>query len=122
MVYFPNVNIELWDYTESTTEFNPYYEPLKEYSLTNTVPGNLQPMSPNEMLKEFGEILTDTYKIIIDSDVNISPSMLIRVKDQPDTYEIVGTPMVNTHFAPTSHTKIVVKKQRKPTPLQEETS
>ena len=67
MVYFPNVDIELWDYTESTTEFNPYYEPLKEYSLTNTVPGNFQPMSPNEILKEFGEILTDTYKIIIDS-------------------------------------------------------
>lgn len=115
MVFFPNVELELYSYTESSTEFNSYYEPLKEYNLEEIVPCNFQPMSPNDSLKEFGEILTDTYKLIVDSSVHVEPSMLLKVKGEPDTYEIVGTPMVNTHFTPTQHIKIIVKKQRKPT-------
>lgn len=115
MVYFPNEELELYDYSESLTDFNSYGEPLKEYSLADTVPCNFQPMSPNDSLKEFGEVLTDTYKVIIDSGVDVNPRMLVRVKGKPDTYEILGTPMVNTHFAPTKHIKLVLKKQRKPT-------
>ena len=115
MVFFPNVELELYQYTESVTEFNSYYEPLKEFSLMDTVPCNFQPMSPNDSLKEFGEILTDTYKAIIDSNVEVNPRMLVKVKGDPDTYEITGTPMVNTPFNPTRHTKLVLKKQRKPT-------
>ena len=46
MVFFPNEKLELWDYTESATEFNSYLEPKKEYQLTDTVPCNFQPMSP----------------------------------------------------------------------------
>lgn len=114
MVFFPNVELELYSYTESSTEFNSYNEPLKEYNLEEVVPCNFQPMSPNDSLKEFGEILTDTYKLIIDCQVHIEPSMLVKVKGKPDTYEIIGTPMVNTHFTPTKHTKVIVKKQRKP--------
>lgn len=120
MVYFPNVELELYDYTESLTEFNPYYEPLREYSLVETVPCNFQPMTPNDSLKEFGEILTDTYKAIIDFDVDVNPRMLVKVKGKPDTYEITGTPMVNTHFTPTRHTKLILKKQRKPTGVSSE--
>ncbi|WP_296789918.1 hypothetical protein [uncultured Methanobrevibacter sp.] len=115
MVYFPNVELELYEYTDSLTEFNSYYEPLREYTLKETVPCNFQPMTPNDSLKEFGEILTDTYKAIIDSNVEVNPRMLVKVKGEPDTYEITGTPMVNTHFTPTRHTKLVLKKQRKPT-------
>lgn len=115
MVYFPNEELELYIYSESTTEFNSYYEPLQEYTLFNTVPCNIQPMSPNDTLKEYGEILTDTYKVIIDSDVEINSSMLVKVKGKPDTYEIQGSPMKNIHFSPTKHIKIILKKQRKPT-------
>ena len=114
MVYFPNEQLELYSYRESESEFNSYYEPIKEYYLSNTVPCNIQPLSPNDSLKEFGEILTDSFKVIIDSDVEVSPSMIIRIKGNPETYEIQGTPMVNTHFTPTKHTKIILKKQRKP--------
>ena len=46
--------LELYQYTESATEFNSYYEPLKEYSLMDTVPCNFQPMSPSDSLKQFG--------------------------------------------------------------------
>ena len=115
MVYFPNKELELYDYLESDTQFNSYGEPLKEYSLVNVIPCNFQPMSPNDSFKEFGEILTDTYKVIIDSSVSVNHRMLVKVKDEPDTYEILGTPMVNTHFAPTKHIKLILKKQRKPT-------
>lgn len=114
MVYFPNVELELYSYTESLTEFNSYYEPKREYTLIDTVPCNFQPMTPNDSLKEFGEILTDTYKAIIDYNVSVDPKMLVKVKGKPDTYEIVGTPMTNTHFNPTKHTKLVLRKQRKP--------
>ena len=117
MPYFPNVNLELWDYTESLTDFNSYYEPLREYVLVGVYPANFQPMSPNDSLKEFGEILTDTYKVNLSSDVPVNPSMLVRVEGQQDTYEILGSPMVNTHFRPTKHIKLVIKKQRKPTQL-----
>ena len=120
MVFFINENIELWDYTESGTEFNSYYEPEKIYSLSATCPGNFQPMSPSEMLKEFGEIQTDTYKLIIDANVRVNPKMLIRLQGKSDTYEIVGTPMVNTHFKETAHTKVILKKQRKPTLFPQE--
>lgn len=115
MVFFPNAELELYQYIESATEFNSYYEPLKEYSLMDTVPCNFQPMSPSDSLKQFGEILTDTYKVIIDYNVTVEPSMLVKVKGKLDTYEIVGTPMVNTHFTPTRHIKLILKKQRKPT-------
>lgn len=119
MVFFPNEKLELWDYTESSTEFNSYLEPQKEYYLTETVPCNFQPMSPADTLREFGETLEDTYKCIIDSNVTINPRMIVRIQGKSDTYEIVGTPMVNTHFIQTRHTKMVLQKQRKPTPLVE---
>lgn len=122
MVFFPNENIELWDYTESTTEFNAYLEPKKEYCLTATVPCDIQPMNPTDSLKEFGEILEDTYKVYLSSDVTINPSTILRINGQTDTYEILGTPMNNNHLLPVQHIKLVIKKQRKPTKLNEEVS
>lgn len=117
MPYFPNVNLELWDYTESLTDFNSYYEPLREYVLTGVYPANFQQMSPSDSLKEFGEVLTDTYKVILDFNVSVNSRMLVRVEGAEETYEIIGSPMKNTHFHPTRHVKLVVKKQRKPTTL-----
>ena len=119
MVYFPNEELELYTYVESSTEFNAYYEPIREYVLQETVPCNIQPLSPSDSLKEYGEILTDTFKVIINSNVDISASMIIKIKGKPETYEIQGSPMINTHFAPTKHTKIVIRKQRKPTKVKE---
>ena len=115
MVYFPNHTLELYEYKESETKVNSYYEPLKEYCLIDTIPCNFQPLSPTDSLREFGEILTDTYKVIIDYDVRVSPDMIIKLVGYDDTYEIQGTPMVNTHFVPTKHIKLILKKQRIPT-------
>lgn len=120
MVFFPNETLELWEYKESTTEFNSYLEPKKEYHLKTSIPCDIQPMSPDDQLKEFGEMLEDTYKIYIDQAVEILPSMILRIQGQTSTYEIQGTPMNNNHLLPVKHKKIIVKKQRKPAKLKEE--
>ena len=117
MVFFPNQELELWDYEESTTEFNSYLEPKKEYSLEDTIPCDFQPMSPNETLREFGEILEDTYKIYINQDVDVNPKMVLRIKGETDTYEITGTPINNNHLRIVKHKKIIVQKHRKPVKL-----
>lgn len=117
MVFFPNQELELWGYTESSTEFNPYMEPKKEYYLVTTVPCDFQVMGPNESIKEFGEVLEDTYKIYIDPTVEVTHDMVLRLKGAPDTYEITGTPINNNHLLPVKHKKLVVQKQRKPVRL-----
>lgn len=77
-------------------------------------------MSPNDNLREFGELLEDTYKIYIDKDVEVDPKMLLRIQGQPDTYSIQGTPITNNHLLPiVQHKKIVVQKERKPTEVKE---
>lgn len=118
MVFFPNQELELWEYQESTTEFNSYLEPKKEYYLVTTILCDFQPMSQQDNIKEFGEVLEDTYKIYIDYDVEITPSMILRIKGEPDTYEVIGTPLNNNHLLPVRHKKIEVQKQRKPTKLE----
>ena len=119
MVFFPNEKLELWTYTESTTEFNSYLEPKKIYTLSGTVDCDFQVMSNEESLREFGEVRADTYKIYLDSNVSVDASMILRLKGKTDTYEIVGTPIDNNHLTPVKHKKLVVIKQRKPTKLIE---
>ena len=120
MVFFPNHELELFGYRE-TSDFDSYYEPKKEYYHIATVECDFQPMSPKDSLKEFGEILEDTYKIYINHDVPVESSMILRIKDEVDTYEIIGTPINNNHLTPVQHKKIIVQKQRKPTRLEEST-
>ena len=52
MVFFPNENLEIFEYTE-TDELNSYLEPKKQYVLSKTVPCDFQVMGPNESIKEF---------------------------------------------------------------------
>ena len=114
MVFFPNQNLELFEYTE-TQELNSYLEPKKEYTYTTTIPCDFQVMTPNDSLKEFGEIIEDTYKIYVDKDAPITSSMILRIEGEEDTYEIQGDVINNNHLLPVQHKKLVVKKQRKPT-------
>jgi hypothetical protein len=43
--------------------------------------------------------------------------MILRIKGQQDTYEVIGTPSDNNHLLPVMHKKLEVQKQRKPTKL-----
>lgn len=114
MVFFPNENLELYAYTE-TSEMNSYKEFKKEYVYTATVPCDFQSMNPNEQIKEFGELREDTFKIYIDPDVEINSSMILKLEGKPETYEITGMVINNNHLLPVSHLKIVVQRHRKPT-------
>ena len=117
MVFFPNEQLELWTSSDSTTEYDAYYEPKKEYTLTSTIPCDFQVMNTTEQLREFGELMTDTYKIYLPQDTTINPGMILRLKGKTDTYEIIGTPITNNHLPVVNHMKLVVKKQRKPQAL-----
>lgn len=119
MVFFPNETLEIFEYTE-TGELNSYLEPKKEYVLKETVPCDFQVMTPNNNLREFGEVMEDTYKIYIEKEVEIDSSMILRLQGKPDTYSIQGTPIHNNHLLPiVQHKKIVVQKERKPTQVKE---
>lgn len=115
MVFFPNKTIELWEYTEKD-EVDVYGEPIIQYELIGTYPVDIQPKSPSETKKEYGEILTDVYKIYLDINTPITHTMLLRLTNEPDTYEILGSPMFNNHVLP--HIKVEIQKQRKPTQLE----
>ena len=116
MVFFPNEELELWEYKDSEVQYNVYGEPEEEYTLTDVVSCDIQSMSPQDNIKSFGKILQDTYKIYLNKDVHITDTMILRIHGKPDTYKITGSPMINNHIL--HHKKIIVKKQRKPTPLQ----
>lgn len=121
MVFFPNQNLELFEYTE-TSELNSYLEPKHEYTYLTTIPCDFQSMNPNESIKEFGEIREDTYKIYVDVNAPVTSSMILRIEGEPDTYEITGTVINNNHLRPiVQHKKIIVQKQRKPTKVIEQT-
>jgi len=116
MVFFPNEKLELFEYTE-TSELNSYLEPKSEYVYKETVPCDFQSTTPNDDMKEFGEIREDTYKIYIDSNVPVDSSMILRLEGKPETYEITGSVIDNNHLLPVRHKKLVVIQQRKPTPV-----
>lgn len=114
MVFFPNVELELWEYGESDT-YNLYGEAELTYTLVDTVSCDFQPLSTTDSLKEFGEILQDTYKTYLDIKTPITDTMICRVVGEPSTYQVVGTPIRNNHLL--NHIKVILQKERKPTPL-----
>lgn len=116
MVFFPNEKLELYQYTE-TTEMNYYMEPKHEYRYHSTVPCDFQSMTPSDDLKEFGEIQEDTYKIYVDKNTPVTHSMVLKLEDKPDTYEITGMVTLNNHLPIVNHIKLVVRKHRKPIPV-----
>jgi len=113
MVFFPNHELELWEYTE-TDELDSYLEPKKTYTLIKTIPCDFQPMSTAETLKEFGEIRTDTYKVYVDLNEPVTDTMILRISGKPDTYSITGSIITNNHLPIVHHTKLIIQKTRKP--------
>lgn len=118
MMFFPNCEVELWDYGEDDALPNIYGEVEQYYVLVDIVECDWQNMSNQDSLKEFGKILSDTYKLYFDEDTVINDRMIIRKVGERWTYEIKGTPMSNNHFDITKHKKIIVQKNRKPIKLE----
>ena len=113
MVFFPNYELEIFHYTDST-EKDAYGNPKQAYVYSTTVPCDFQSMTPKDSLTEFGKILEDTYKIIIPEDTIIHDTSVLRLKGYSDVYNITGTPIRNNRFKITSHIKVIVQKTRKP--------
>ena len=115
VLFFPNEELELFEYVEKPSRDRFLGESEYSYELINTVPCDFQPASPKDSQMEYGKLLEDSYKIYLDGEVNITDTMILRIKGKKDTYKITGTPMHNNHFL--NHKKIIVQKQRKPANL-----
>ena len=112
MAKFDNCIVKVYSLNE-TSALDAYGNPRHGYTYTNTYTCDMQSMSPSDSLREFGEILQDTYKIYFDSTCNFNPSDIL-MDEKGDTYKITGTPINNTRFNLTSHIKLVVQKTNKP--------
>lgn len=115
VLFFPNHELELWEYSEKESRDRFLGESEYEYTLVATVPCDFQPLSMKDSQMEYGKILEDAYKIYLDGSVQITDTMILRIVGEKDTYKITGTPANNNHFL--HHHKVVVQKQRKPIKL-----
>lgn len=105
-VFFPNEEIELHSYSSDDYD---YHGPKESYTLRETVHGNFQPLSTTASLKEFGKILTDTYKLILDENTEIYDSDLVVINNIK--YEIIGTPE-NWNHGLLPHKTVLLQKLR----------
>ena len=115
MIFFKNKKIEIWQ-LEKTNTYDKYSDEYKkEYQLKDTINVDFQNLSVAENMKEFGEILQDTYKIY--TEHNIPNTAILRIKGEKDTYEIKGSKQKNNHFKQTAHNKLILIKEQKPRKL-----
>lgn len=116
MVYFPNMEMDICSYSDAEAT-DAYGNPVKGYVYRETVPVDFQTGNRNDRLTEAGELLQDTYKIILDVNVALDATDILRDPDG-NTYTIIGTPIVNNRFKVTSHKKVEVQKTNKPIPVK----
>lgn len=106
-VLFPNEEIDI--YTCQNESFD-YYGSQNEYVYKETIRVDMQLISPTSSLKEFGKILQDTYRVIMDENVEINDTDQLRINDTK--YEIIGS-IENCNHGLLPHKEMVIKRQRK---------
>ena len=106
-VLFPNEEIDI--YTCQNESFD-YYGSQNEYVYKETISVDMQLISPTSTLREFGKILQDTYRVIMDENVEINGTDQLRIND--DKYEIIGS-IENCNHGLIPHKEMVIKRQRK---------
>ena len=112
MVFFPQTYIELYEYAEEEDVPNFFGETTSDYKYIGTYYVDFQNSSPRNVPEDYGKILSDTYKIYMDTSVPITDTMIIKKKGEADTYSITGSPMHYNTLIP--HVKVLVTRQRKP--------
>ena len=105
--FFPNETMDIYTYNDSQ-EYD-YYGKINDYVLSSSVEVDMQPLSPTSSLREFGKILQDTYKVILDINVEISDTDRLVINNIE--YEIVGSVSTWNHVLP--HKEILIRKLRK---------
>lgn len=108
MPFYPNDTIELWSY-ETEGMFDEYGDPLNDFSFREEVPADIQHLSAESSMKEFGKILQDTYKVYLDNAVEVYDTDRIIIKGKK--YEIIGSVEVWNHIL--HFKKLTIKLQRK---------
>lgn len=111
-MYFPNTTMDIYNYTD-LSETDAYGNSKKGYVYYTTIDVDFQASSRRDKLTEAGELLQDTYKIYIDSEITINANDIFKDEDG-NTYTIIGTPIVNNRFNLTKHKKIELQKTNKP--------
>lgn len=106
-VLFPNEEIDI--YTCQNESFD-YYGSQNEYVYKETINVDMQLISPTSSLREFGKILQDTYRVIMDENVEINDTDQLRINDVK--YEIIGS-IENCNHGLIPHKEMVIKRQRK---------
>lgn len=105
-IFFPNEQMDIYSVQEEDYD---YYGKKTSYAYRETVPVDIQPLSPISSLREFGKILQDTYTVIFDKDTEISDTDQLRIKDTK--FEIIGSVENWNHILP--HKEMLIQKQRK---------
>lgn len=111
-MYFPNTTMDIYTYTD-LSETDAYGNSKKGYVYRETIPVDFQASSRRDKLTEAGELLQDTYKIYIDSEITINANDIFK-DEEGNTYTIIGTPIVNNRFNLTKHKKVELQKTNKP--------
>lgn len=106
-VLFPNEEIDIY---ACQNESFDYYGSQNEYVYKETISVDMQLISPTSSLKEFGKILQDTYRVIMDENVEINDTDQLRINDTK--YEIIGS-IENCNHGVWPHKEMVIKRQRK---------
>lgn len=106
--FFPNDTMDIYTYQTNNDDYD-YYGCKNDYVFKETVPVDIQPLSPTSSLREFGKILQDTYKVILSIDVEINDTDKLIINNIE--YEIVGSVSTWNHVLP--HKELLIKKLRK---------
>ena len=112
---FPNAEMELYTYSQSTGEYTEWGELLPEYELRCTVEVDFQPATGRGVatgqssMEEYGKILQDTYVVYMPIDTEIYDTDLVVIENVK--YSIMGSIETWNHVIP--HKRAVLKKQRK---------
>lgn len=110
MSFFNNVILELYSFNDEEG-YDDYGEKLGNYEYRETICADMQPLSAQDSLEEFGKILQDTFKVYISYNIEVNDTDIIKVKGKPETYTITGSPLEWNHLL--NHKKLLIQKQRK---------
>ena len=117
MVYFYNRNLEIWEPTNKSTIDLYTGEKQIKYEFYIIADADVQQITPESSMKEYGKILEDAYRVFIDTWIEINPKSILRMENTKTTYQIRGTPELRDHILP--YVTFVMEKQRTPTPLED---
>jgi hypothetical protein len=101
MVFFKNKAIEIFqEKHDDTCGKDLHGKPKKCFIKIGEAEGNFKPLSKNESLKEFGDIVQDSYQILVEPSVVIDSSCRVKVQGFQNMFLVNGDPNDCSLFLP----------------------